>query len=265
MSILTKSTDPEVSALSTLSDVQNSLFIPNLGKFVDRTRELVRPNSLQRSDTPPEQDEKTTPLRPTASSREATVLRDEGDEPGTPKEKPPKEGLAVPKPVVAEGRYLVLPEGLVANWEQWTDDEKEELDDYVRHLLHSRKWKARRSLRGFRCVSLFCSSLRFPVITMHRRYVRTPLGAFITIYAALLTFWGASLFHPRLTAALLPHRCRLGPLHHWMAVVYRRRGLWCVAEVSSVAPLWLLMFHSHRSLRSSVRRAFISHISRKLM
>lgn len=50
---------------------------------------------------------------------------------------------------IARGKYLILPEGLV-DWDKWSPDEREELDDYVRHLLHSRKWKLRRTWRGFK-------------------------------------------------------------------------------------------------------------------
>jgi len=82
----------------------------------------------------------------------------------------PEQGEGEP---VARGEHFVLPDGLV-DWDQWTPAERAELDDYVRHLLHSRKWKLRRTWRGF------------------RQYVKTPLGAFVTIYASLLTFWGAA-------------------------------------------------------------------------
>ena len=50
---------------------------------------------------------------------------------------------------VVKGKYFVLPTTLV-DMHDWTEQEKADLDDYVRHLLHSRKEKARRTWRGFK-------------------------------------------------------------------------------------------------------------------
>jgi hypothetical protein len=95
--------------------------------------------------------------------------------------------------IQARGEYLVLPDGMV-DWEHWSPEERAELDDYVRHLLHSRKWKARRTWRGFRQYVRtrewhFSGSTEG---TRSRRRARAALGAFVTIYATLLTFWGAA-------------------------------------------------------------------------
>lgn len=160
--------DPEVSTLTTLNDVQNSLFIPQLGRWVDRSRylRLTRPPPSDTipldSSEPSEQPSSTAPSAAGSSRTDIPAIPEEpeAEPPGTP-------------PVVARGEYLVLPEGLV-DWEKWSEKDRQGLDDYVRHLLHSRKWKARRTWRGF------------------KQYFRTPLGAFVTIYASLLTFWGAA-------------------------------------------------------------------------
>jgi hypothetical protein len=69
-------------------------------------------------------------------------------------------------------RYAVLPHG--ASLSGWTDEEKEALDDHVRHLLHSRRARFKRSLRGF------------------GRYIRNPLGFLVALYFFLITFWGAA-------------------------------------------------------------------------
>lgn len=45
------------------------------------------------------------------------------------------------------GEYAVLPAGIA--WDDWTEQERAELDDYVRHLMHSRRERFRRRLRGF--------------------------------------------------------------------------------------------------------------------
>lgn len=68
--------------------------------------------------------------------------------------------------------YAVLPHG--ASLTGWTDEEKAALDDHVRHLLHSRRARFKRSMRGF------------------GRYVRNPLGFIVTLYFFLITFWGAA-------------------------------------------------------------------------
>jgi hypothetical protein len=123
----------------------------------DRLRPPPAGNLPPGAAAPYEKDDKGQPIR---LSSESAVLPAEEEKPTVP-------------PRVA-GEYFVMPKTLVDGWDEWSDEEKAELDDYVRHLLHSRKERFRRSMRGF------------------RRYVRTPLGAFITIYATLLTFWGAS-------------------------------------------------------------------------
>ena len=43
--------------------------------------------------------------------------------------------------------YAVLPHGV--KLDGWSHEEKEELNDHVRHLLHSRKAKFKRSMSGF--------------------------------------------------------------------------------------------------------------------
>lgn len=68
--------------------------------------------------------------------------------------------------------FAVLPHG--ASLIGWTDEEKAALDDHVRHLLHSRRARFKRTMRGF------------------GRYVRNPLGFIVTLYFFLITFWGAA-------------------------------------------------------------------------
>ncbi|EIN12083.1 hypothetical protein PUNSTDRAFT_142232 [Punctularia strigosozonata HHB-11173 SS5] len=220
--------DPEVSTLSTLSDVQNSLFVPNLGRYVNRAGyvRLARPPSRTELAALEEGDARRAQAMGAIAAEgqdgersswwrrtKATITREkeEQQQPQT-SEKPPAPAAEQPQPssssdgeprsrsetlaeyvkhtdpeqaernrygvsegddIQARGEWLVLPDGLV-DWDHWTPEERAELDDYVRHLLHSRKWKARRTWRGF------------------KQYVRTPLGAFVTIYASLLTFWGAA-------------------------------------------------------------------------
>lgn len=220
--------DPEVQMLNTLGDVQNSFFIPYTGWF-DRTRkvQLTKPpcsDPAQQAqgqedgrDAPRAGEEaQPTNVRPSrmesvqnlfGMKRRATVSSQPETEsaPTAPKENadpekqlpsppsPPSEftrvhseadaeALGEAPPVetdedvlaeveVVKGKYFVLPTTLV-DMNDWTEQEKADLDDYVRHLLHSRKEKARRTWRGF------------------KKYVKTPLGAFVTVYASLLTIFG---------------------------------------------------------------------------
>lgn len=46
-----------------------------------------------------------------------------------------------------EDHYAVLPHGI--SLKGWSAAEKEELNDHVRHLLHSRRAAFKRSLKGF--------------------------------------------------------------------------------------------------------------------
>lgn len=48
---------------------------------------------------------------------------------------------------VNENYYAVLPHGV--RLDGWTEEEKLEMNDYVRHMLHSKRSKFRRSMKGF--------------------------------------------------------------------------------------------------------------------
>lgn len=54
----------------------------------------------------------------------------------------------------------------------WSDEDLAELNDHVRHMLHSRRSAFKRGLRAF------------------GQYVRKPLGFFVTLYATLITLFG---------------------------------------------------------------------------
>lgn len=73
---------------------------------------------------------------------------------------------------LSDSRFAVLPHGI--SLEGWTEDDKAELDDYVRHLMHSRREGFKRNWRGF------------------KQYVSKPLGLFVTVYATLVTLFGAA-------------------------------------------------------------------------
>lgn len=150
--------DPEVSALTTLNNVQNSLFLPNLPWLYNRQPTY----DLGQSPLSPPVDEETgtadnthRSLADEALSRIHTI----------------ESILSGPDPGVGH-HYAVLPQG--TSLEGWTDEEKAALDDHVRHLLHSRRARFGRTMRGF------------------GRYIRNPLGFIVTLYFFLITFWGAA-------------------------------------------------------------------------
>ncbi|OOQ91217.1 integral membrane protein [Penicillium brasilianum] len=148
--------DPEVSALSTLTNVQNSLFIPNLGGFINRMP------TYQLSRAPPSDEEQAT----SADEAESLEERQREDRPALEHLRP----FSSMSSVLQGPRYVVLPEG--HELEGWTKDDFAELNDHVRHMLHSRRSKFKRSMRGF------------------GQYVRRPLGFLVTLYATLITLFG---------------------------------------------------------------------------
>lgn len=171
--------DPEVSTLTTLNNVQNSLFIPNLGWLYRRQPTY----NLSQSSPDTSDEENQIGVAPGDSEM--------GNQPGAEidKEKEGKEQGRAERPGISRldtsntissvltgisesHNYAVLPHG--ASLPGWTSEEKAALNDHVRHLLHSRRAKFKRSMRGF------------------GRYVRKPVGFLVSLYAFLLTFWGAA-------------------------------------------------------------------------
>ncbi|KAI1461570.1 hypothetical protein F4805DRAFT_412557 [Annulohypoxylon moriforme] len=131
--------DPEVSTLNNVTNIQNSLFIPSLGRWINR-----RP-TYRLSMTPGERREHREHREP--SIREQTIEEEEFN-----------------------FEHAVLPDGVFL--EGWSDEEKAELNDYVRHMLHSRRSKFKRSMKAF------------------GQYVSKPLGFLVTLYATLITLFG---------------------------------------------------------------------------
>jgi hypothetical protein len=170
--------DPEVSTLTTLNNVQNSLFIPNLGWLYNRRptynlglasaetmdeEEAIDHGGLLEKDKQLDgsSDGPTTPARPSAHRRPSARRLETSNT------------ITSVMTSMSEGQghnYAVLPHG--ASLEGWTREEKAMLNDHVRHLLHSRREKFKRSMRGF------------------GRYIRKPVGFLVTLYAFLLFLFG---------------------------------------------------------------------------
>lgn len=136
--------DPEVATLTSLTNVQNSLFIPNL-PFLNRrpTYKLRRRNSETESleeinrilgparEAQEEAYSNSPSLRRTETQGTTTTLAT----------------VATIDSQLSDSRYAVLPAG--ASLEGWTKHDKAEVNDHVRHMLHSKRSKFKRTMRGF--------------------------------------------------------------------------------------------------------------------
>ena len=166
--------------MTTLTNVQNSLFVPDLGRFLNRRPTYVltrRPTSALEGET--SQEIPRGPSRPSSTipatipelqtpaerqetherqeelSLEATRYltaeeKEELEHPDTETSKRFKARRTHSLASVVSAspdQYAILPHGVsLAGWSQ---EDKDELNDHVRHLLHSRRAKFKRSMRGF--------------------------------------------------------------------------------------------------------------------
>jgi hypothetical protein len=133
-------TDPEVQTLTSLTNIQNSLFVPNLGRFVNR-----RPTYVM--SRPPSEKQSLEDI-----NRILAPAQDDQQAPGAPALKRTQTGgtmatLATIDSRMSDSRYAVLPHG--TRLEGWSKEDKKELNDHVRHMLHSRRSRFKRSMRGF--------------------------------------------------------------------------------------------------------------------
>ncbi|KHN95015.1 uncharacterized protein MAM_07064 [Metarhizium album ARSEF 1941] len=173
--------DPEVQTLSTLTNVQNSLFVPDLGSWVNRRPTYVlsqtdapmpRPTSAKEPIQPPEQ--APTIREEEEEEEEAAGPEEKGEEEEEEEEEEDKKPYLQRTDTItsrlSDSHYAALPHG--RKLEGWSAAEKWELDDYVRHMLHSRRSRFKRQMKGF------------------GQYVRRPLGFFVTLYATLITLFG---------------------------------------------------------------------------
>lgn len=157
--------DPEVSTLTSITNVQNSLFIPSLGRFVNRR---------------PTYDLSWAPPPPSSSRRGSTVpgtypeslenITEEQRQPNEQVQRPAADRTYSITSNVESTHYAALPHG--ASLEGWDPEDVARLDDHVRHMLHSRRNKLKRSWKGF------------------IRYASRPLGFLVTLYATLITLFG---------------------------------------------------------------------------
>ncbi|KAH7304092.1 hypothetical protein B0I35DRAFT_414754 [Stachybotrys elegans] len=158
--------DPEVQTLSTLTNVQNSLFVPDLGNWVNRRPTYVL-SQRQAEQVPPRhrrsvgQHDRPDSI---AGLQPAETIQEE------PQGPPTLQRSSTITSRLTDSHYAALPHGV--SLEGWSATEKWELDDHVRHMLHSRRSRFKRRMKGF------------------GQYVRRPLGFFVTLYATLITLFG---------------------------------------------------------------------------
>ncbi|KAJ1323797.1 DUF2985 domain-containing protein [Microdochium nivale] len=176
--------DPEVATLSSITNVQNSLFVPSFGRWLNRrpTYDLTPMEYDTRSRRTPSP---TGTLRSTdAASILSSAPRPEAHDFAAlqrhsvatiPEDKPLPDLPGRPSVEripsnITERFFAVRPHE--TSLADWSDDDIALLDDHVRHMLHSRRSAFGRSMRAF------------------RQYVKRPLGFFVTLYATLITLFG---------------------------------------------------------------------------
>jgi hypothetical protein len=163
--------------------MQNSLFVPDLGRLVNRrpTYDLSKRVGTNAGYGIKGEDGTVRVPRKRAgtqgSSRpESELVRNSAPLPGSPLGEELGQSSSNRRNSISsqltESHYAVLPHGV--RLEGWSDEDLAELNDHVRHLLHSRREGFKRSMRGF------------------GKYVSKPLGLFVTVYATLITLFGAA-------------------------------------------------------------------------
>ncbi|KAK4183890.1 hypothetical protein QBC35DRAFT_507094 [Podospora australis] len=146
--------DPEVATLSSITNIQNSLFLPSLGKWVNR-----RP-TYDLSQLPP------MPGAFPPSKESIATAADEVKKEGPHMQRSP----SLSSVLTSQPQYAILPND--ASLEGWNEEEIKLLNDYVRHMLHSRRSKLKQRLKAF------------------GKYARRPVGFLVTLYATLITLFG---------------------------------------------------------------------------
>lgn len=124
--------------------MQNSLFVPDLGRFLNRqpTYELTRrpADALETGASNAD----TGPLSRPTTSRKKKDQQAEESPLGTRRIPPRSHSISS---TLHETNYAVLPHNV--SLDGWSEEDKDRLNDYVRHMLHSRRSRFRRGLRGF--------------------------------------------------------------------------------------------------------------------
>lgn len=161
--------------------MQNSLFVPDLGRFLNRmpTYTLTRPD--------PWTDEE----RPSATGEEAKGPDDGTERPQALERLRPYTSVSSALPD-EDPRFAILPDD--ESLEGWSKEDIERLNDHVRHMLHSRRSKFKRAMKGFGQYvrKRECVRMRYPELThsVDMLTSATALGFLVTLYATLITLFG---------------------------------------------------------------------------
>lgn len=162
--------------------MQNSLFVPDLGRYVNRTPTYT----LTRSQTEGSSTESVTSEEEPESPQERTPL--DKDHETTAQLRT----LNTLSSVLSEHetQFAVLPDN--SSLDGWSPEDIRELNDHVRHMLHSRRSKFKRSMRGFgKYISKRRSCLNPACFYKHANLIfYIALGFFVFIYATLITLFG---------------------------------------------------------------------------
>ncbi|KAK4223138.1 hypothetical protein QBC38DRAFT_488303 [Podospora fimiseda] len=157
--------DPEVATLSSITNIQNSLFLPSLGKWVNRrpTYDLSHLPPISGAFAPSKEDI-------AAAEQGLAHEKEHRQQKSPPAESPPARSPSLSSLLSSEPQYAILPNN--ASLEGWKEEDVKLLNDYVRHMLHSRRSKIKQRFKAF------------------GQYCRRPLGFLITLYATLITLFG---------------------------------------------------------------------------
>jgi hypothetical protein len=128
--------DPEVMTLTSLTNMQNSLFIPNLPwlnrhptyNIKHQENEALNPALQSAYGTQAEEPQSAPQLQRTQTGTTTTTLMTIDSH-------------------LTDSRFAVLPEN--TDLSGWSSADKKEVNDHVRHMLHSKRSKIKRSLKGF--------------------------------------------------------------------------------------------------------------------
>lgn len=122
--------------MNTLTNVQNSLFVPDLGWLVNRRPTYTLTRRPSETEAPGISSEETISEQPEAEAQA------EG--------RPPFDRTQTLTSITSRpssSHYAVLPHGVAL--EGWSVEDRQELNDHVRHMLHSKRSKFKRSMKGF--------------------------------------------------------------------------------------------------------------------
>jgi hypothetical protein len=145
------SLDPEVSTLTTLTNVQNSLFVPDLGRWLNRrptytlSRAPSRPAEQRTQQAAPPKVE-PIPAQEPADDAAATAPIPVSRTFSWQRRPKPERSHSISS-VMTDSHYAVLPHGI--DLDGWSEEDKEALDDHVRHMLHSRRSKFNQRMKAF--------------------------------------------------------------------------------------------------------------------